>query len=385
VAEFSSWTNGDLPRLPEAVLLDLLERVPGLTAVADALLGPVVRQRDELRRRLLDEDPPWIWPIGAPTAGRLAAVDGGHAGDELYAMDVLIAVAAAADGLHATGRRTECTAHSCWVDGLSHSFDLDRLAKAAMIVQELHLLGGLPHELRILDGSHQTPVIVLNSALASGSSEVRRRTVELCEQFGAIEALTALCDPKLGAGIVGVPKSDSSRSLADRFQDRYGICLPAGDRFVAAQVLEPGEMLRPTEVPTEWRHLHVRAHPAASQPERSLARALHAAIAPLRRYGEGEGIGVTYLKPHSASTAVRLEFKASHGKEWGRSLAQVISQETPGPFLQEPYAQHLAHLWASAVGSGLDAVIHGMRVDPNCDPAYLEYLLRSYRTTGVSQ
>jgi hypothetical protein len=63
----------------------------------------------------------------------------------------------------------------------------------------------------------------------------------------------------------------------------------------------------------------------------------------------------------------------------------VISHETPGPFLQEPYAQHLAHLWATSVGLGLDAVIHGVRLDPNCDPAYLEYLLRSYRTTGVSQ
>jgi hypothetical protein len=140
-------------------------------------------------------------------------------------------------------------------------------------------------------------------------------TVELCEQFGAIEALTALCHPNVGAGIIGVPKSDSSRWLADRFQDHYGVCLPAGDRFVAAQVLEPGEMLRPTKVPKEWQHLHIRAHPAASQTERALARALHAAIAPLRQYGEGEGIGVTYLKPHSASTAVRLEFKATHGKD----------------------------------------------------------------------
>jgi hypothetical protein len=105
----------------------------------------------------------------------------------------------------------------------------------------------------------------------------------------------------------------------------------------------------------------------------------------LRRRGEGEGVGVTYVKPESCSTALRVELKASQGRAHASWLARVLSDETPGPWLQEPYAQHQADLWAKSIGVGVDGAIHAMRlaIAGEGDASYLEYLLRSYRTTST--
>jgi hypothetical protein len=144
-------------------------------------------------------------------------------------------------------------------------------------------------------------------------------------------------------------------------------------------------MLRPNKVPHGWEELHVSARPHAEAPVRSLAEALDEAIEPLRRRGQGEGIGVTYLKPHSCTTALRVELKASKGREHASWLARVLCDETPGPYLQEPYAQHQADLWAKSIGIGVDGAIHAMRlaIAGEGDASYLEYLLRSYRTTST--
>jgi hypothetical protein len=401
----------DFPaRLPEGVLVDLLQATQQIAVQVDTLLGPVAERRKQLRQHLLDDG--IIQPVGPPARGAsVVAVDGGAAHDELYAVDVVAAVAVAAQGLRsqplppagpearrpsatppsrstANGRRrppqdAAAAAHETWIQILRHAPELERLAQAAMFAMELALLDKLFQDVCIFDGSHLTAAVRIGGALCSQSAAVRRGAVELCERFAVVEALTRFCDPVAGARFVALPKADSSRCLSSRFEARYGICLPATDKFLAAQVLEPGEMFRPAKVPKAWEQLHISARSGAEAPVRDLAAALDEAIEPLRRRGQGQGIGVTYVKPESCSTALRVELKASRGREHATWLARVLSDETPGPYLQEPYAQHQADLWAKSIGVGVDGAIQAMRlaIAGEGDPSYLEYLLRSYRTT----
>ncbi|HKE99004.1 MAG TPA: hypothetical protein VKG45_08750 [Actinomycetes bacterium] len=382
----------DFPaRLPEGVLVDLLQATQQIAVQVDTLLGPVAEQRKQLRQHLLDDG--IIQPVGAPVRGAsVVAVDGGAAHDELYAVDVVAAVAVAAEGLRSQPlppsgpgalRPPEAAGHETWIQIQRHAPELERLAQAAMFAMELALLDTLTNDVCIFDGSHLTAAVRIGGALCSQSAAVRRGTVELCERFGVVEALARFSDPAAGARFVALPKADSSRCLSSRFEARYGLCLPATDKFLAAQVLEPGEMFRPAKVPRSWEQLHVGARSGAEAPVRDLAAALDEAIDPLRRRGQGQGIGVTYVKPESCSTALRVELKASRGREHATWLARVLSDETPGPYLQEPYAQHQADLWAKSIGVGVDGAIQAMRlaIAGEGDPSYLEYLLRSYRTT----
>jgi hypothetical protein len=376
--------SAEVPQLPAEVLATLLDSVPKITGEARRLIGPMVEHRDELRIELLKRE--WIEDIAdEPASKSIAAVDGAAAQESLYAGDLVVALAVAAEGLTPTGLfDVSCPVHSAWSRFLVHDFDLDRLGKVAMVAQELHLLRQLGHDMCILDGSHQTPVIVLNSALTSHSPEVRGLAVEICEEFKVRETLAHLCHPDSGASVVACPKSDSSRDLAcyfeETFKDEFKLRLPAADKVLAALILEPGEMFKAVRVPRSWAKLHVTVERIDDPAAKAMARDLDKAIDPLR----ARSVRVTYAKPVSCTTAVKIEFKEHLGADWRREVASVVAAETPGPHLQEPYCQHLADLWAKSAGLGMKAQLQGVRLDlaEGDDNSYLEYMLRSYRTVG---
>ena len=318
----------------------------------------------------------------------MAAVDGAQIQEQLYAGDLLVAVAVAAEGLTPTGRLGEAPAHKAWSRFVNHDSDNDRLGKAAMVAQELALLRGLPHDMCILDGSHQTPVIVLNSVLASQSREVRLHAVEVLRENDAVAALAALCDPATGGKIVACPKADSSRDLGvlltDRLAQVKSFNLPATDKVLASLVLEPGEMFKAFQVPAQWANLHIKMRDDVDERQepglKLLARDLNKAIQPLR----DRKIRITYAKPPACNTAVKIEFKDWKGPDWRRQTGAMIAAETPAPHLQEPFAQHLADQWAKSIGVGVQAQLQGVRLDltDSRNPTFLEYLVRSYRTFG---
>jgi hypothetical protein len=371
----------EAPQLPQEVLKSMLDRIPQISLDAKDLITPVSEARDQLRDALMQRK--WIEPIpdDVPALDSVAAVDGGQVVESMYAGDLVAALAVAAEGLHPANLTASARVHSSWTRFLVHNYDLDRLSKCAMVAQELSLLGGLDHDMVIFDGSHQTPVIVLNSALASGDAEVRRLAVEVCDEFDVESGLQQLC---FRDNIIACPKSDSSRDLSQYYERNLGrefpngLHLPASDKVLAALVLEPGEMLNAAQVPNSWSELHIISakDPVASQ----MAKKLDAVISPLR----DRDIAVYYAKPYEASTAVKVEFKKRLGSERRVQTARMISIETPGPHLQEPFCQFLADLWAKSVSLAVAAQIQGVRLDiaEHASPAHLEYLLRSYRTFG---
>ncbi len=144
-----------------------------------------------------------------------------------------------AEGMHTI--RTGEIHHSVWTQVLAHQTDLDRLASAVMTCLELSLLRGIGYQVRIFDGSHQTPVIALNSALSSANPRVRAMTAQIVEETGAVDALRLLCHDTEGARIVGLPKADSSTEFRDKYKREYAFDLPpVTDRVLATEVLERG-------------------------------------------------------------------------------------------------------------------------------------------------
>ncbi|MEU0412099.1 hypothetical protein ABZ307_30350 [Streptomyces griseorubiginosus] len=376
------------PQLPADVLQTMLEHIPSISEDARRILGPMQRQADALRALLLERD--WIEPIDASLAGEatVAAVDGAQVQQPLYAGDLVVAVAVAAEGLKPAGRLGESPVHKVWATFLNHDSDNDRLGKAAMVAEELALLRHLPHDMCILDGSHQTPVIVINSALSSQSRQVRQKAVEVLIDNETAASLADICDPEAGGKIVASPKSDSSKDLGSLLRQRLSgvreFDLPATDKVLASLVLEPGEMFKAFPVPDPWSHLHIEARSGIDEKEephiKRLARDLNEAIRPLRE----KRVRITYAKPADCSTAVKIEFKERKGADWRRQVGAVVSVETPSPHLQEPFAQHLADQWAKSIGTGVQAQLQGVRLDlaESGDAKFLEYMLRSYRTFG---
>ncbi|MGV8910703.1 MAG: hypothetical protein ACOH1Y_17135 [Propionicimonas sp.] len=379
-----------------AVLLDnLMTRVPALIEQVHALLGPVAESKTKIRARLLDAGQ--IIPIGPRTGASfsLAAVDGGVVIQQLYAADMIVAVAASADGMTSDGTQELKSAN--WATIVEHHTENSRLASAAMAALELKVMAGLTHNVRIIDGSHATSVIALSTALFAHETKVRDAVIRLLADDEILHAVSVIANPTVmhaaspGSEIIALPKSDSAHRFREAFATEYQLAatldegvLSGGDKFLASQVLQPGEMFVPRTV-TELAGLHFPTPKDANRAITELCDAYDAAVEPLRTAAQDDLLQVTYLKPEGSDTVVKMEFRETHNPSnaavTAARLARVVSDETPAPHLQEPFAQYAVDLAAKSVSAGTTALQQALLngLPPEAE-AYLPMLMRGYRT-----
>lgn len=373
------------------LLDDLLSAHPELARQAHDLLAPIAAARDELRSKLIDTGQiVTLHPDPQPVT--TAAVDGAMVKQLLYACDLLVVVAAAAGGMHTSG---EDLPHSYWTQVVPHTPDNDILIAVAMATRELLLLNDLTHQLRILDGSHTSPIITLARGI-NAHGETQDRVAELIddEVLQAVYNLGAPGYRSTPGEIVALPKSDSSRYFTDLYESRFEVHFASGDRYLAAQLLEPGEMFFPRTA-VEHQDPPPQAIPTdAEGPARDVAKDLAKAVGPVKELANSDRLVVTYLKPASADTVVKAEIQldqplgpADDGDTpallQARKVARTLSDETPGPFLQEPFPQYVVDQLVKNISVGTEALQQSMVTTLNNNPAsaaVVPYLARAYRT-----
>lgn len=387
----STTPDGGQTPLTAALLADLLTDADTLAADAHRLLAPIAQARDEMRDRLQADQRILTLPTTGEPPHSMCAVDGGSVREPLYAADLLVAVAASADAMSAN--ETRPLQHRHWATLRQHTPGNEKLLSAAMASLELDLLASLDHEIRILDGAYRTPLLAMWLALTTTSPAIQNAVADLITPT-ILDAATMLCDPAQWTGtIIALPKSDSGNVYTEIYRRDYGLTLPGGDRFLAAQVLQPGEMLHPRHT-TEYTGggFGIADNPDRPAHIQRACDALQRATEPLGQAARNGTVLTTYIKPATADTVVKLEYRPaeplpadtdpSHpAVTEGLRLGQILSQETPGPFLQEPYAQYAVDLAAKSVAVGAEALNQAMLANlPDGSDRYLPLLVRSYRT-----
>lgn len=379
------------------LLQELLSEAGRIAADAHDLLAPMGIARAQLRQGLLDRG--MIVPIGDPNPPpiSIAAVDGGSVREPLYVADLMVIVATSAEGMTSIGGHPLHQSH--WTNIITHEADNERVLSAAMAAHELALLNRLGHDLRILDGSTTSPVLNLWSGLIARSTNARDMTIELITDE-VLQSIHALGDPtnRTNPGrIVAMPKSDSSHHFMDHYRKTFGLTLPGGDRFMAAQVLNHGEMLYPREA-IEHQFLPVSVNKDDPKHVQAMAADLASAVAPIRAAADERRLVVTYLKPESADTVLKAEVlvpeplpidpttgETTSGLAEVQLVARYLSDETPGPHMQEPFAQYAVDLAAKSVSVGASALNQSMLASlPEGSESYMSLLVRSYRTSNSS-
>ncbi|MGA8575273.1 MAG: hypothetical protein WB609_06210 [Candidatus Cybelea sp.] len=245
-----------------------------------------------------------------------------------------------------------------------------------MVAQELAIIAKAPHQLKILDGSHLTLVIQLNSALTTFSKDVRREVRRIWDRLKTPECLTIASND---TSIIAMPKYDSSRTICDLVSAQVGTEIPGDDKYLLGILLKPGELVRPQRVAIDpWASLHFDAR---DEQDREIQEALEKAIAPLR----GRDIAFTYFKPDEFSPAFRIEVKSNTGSGELDAICSTIAGQITGPFVKEPYPQYLADVMAKSVGLGLGALKTAVQlgISRSGKPEIAELLVHSYRTEGV--
>lgn len=373
--------NGDsregYARLPEDLLQELLVGADDVVSQVTSFLGSALDRKDELRSGLSQSN--LIRTYATTETQTICGVDGGFALERTSAVDLLLAVAVGVEGLSEGTTRWEDTQYLWWSRVNKHDPDAERLARGVMVAQELAILANAPHELRILDGSHLTLVIQLNSALSSFSDSIRAEVLRVWDELGTRDALTQAVNSK---AIIAMPKYDSSRVVCELLSQNTGEDIPGDDKYLLSLLLEPGELLVPQQVPLHpWSTLHFTAPGGAAVSQVQYRDELMATIQPLR----DRALSFTYFKPDEYSPAYRMELKSGIEDSDLDSACSTIASQITGPFVREPFPQYLADVMAKSVGLGLGALKTAVQLGlSRLDrPDIAELLVQSYRTEGV--
>lgn len=365
-------TREGYARLPEDLLQKLLTGAGDVADQVVTMLGPALEMRDRLRGGLTSLD--LIEQLDNGDILTIAGVDGGFAVERTSAVDIALSVAVGVEGLTGETKHWDSTQYEWWTRVARHDLETERLARGVMIAQELAILKDAPHDIRILDGSHMTLVIQLNSALTVQSKELLEEAKRIWEKLYSVDSLA---DVVTDQSIIAMPKYDSSRFTCELLQRELGLDIPGDDKYLLGVLLQPGEFLKPHQVLDQpWSALHLR-----SEQEVELAKNLENAILPLKQ----RKLNFTYFKPTESSPAFRIEFKHQVSMDLLRGILSTLAAQITGPFIKEPYPQYLADVMAKSVGLGLSALQTAVQLNMSGKgrPEIAELLLHSYRTEGV--
>jgi hypothetical protein len=360
-------------RLPEDLLQELLQNADEVVAQVSDLLGPTLGRRDELREKL--QELGLIRTYTQVEPATVCGVDGGFAIERTSAVDLMLSVAVGVEGLSNETTPWGETQYLWWSRVYKHDPDAERLARGVMIAQELAIIGNAPHSIRILDGSHLTLVIQLNSAMSSFSDGVRSEARRVWDDLATREMLTETVSNN---EVVAMPKYDSSREICDELSRATGEDVPGDDKYLLSFLLDEGELLVPRRVPDEWALLHFTAPTPADVGVRD---AFVEAIRPLRE----RRILFTYFKAEPFSPAYRIEMKEAIPENRLDEVCSTIARQITGPFVREPFPQYLADVMAKSVGLGLGALKTAVQLGLGAieRPDIAELLVQSYRTEGA--
>lgn len=373
--------------------------IPELAALSDKLaarvnseFAPIVGIKDELRGKLVHQGMIHSIESDDPIkVDSMAAVDGARIQEKLYAADFLVAVATLANArLTPTKLYAE---NIVWADILQHADGTDRISQTAMGSGEVKLLAEAKHEIRIMDGSLVTPLIMLREGLYIKSTKLQNINAELLSERRADEFLSYLID-RAHDGLVSVAKSDSATYFAREYDEKFGLRFPTSDRFLATQILKPGELLTP-RVLHEVEKQNVRDVNSNNKMVLKVATALDTQYQRIAQMAREGLVYTTYYRPFSPGVApehipnvLRIEFsiKPSDSKnvvEIAKRYANIINGDMVPPFMLEPFCQHAVDVQAKEISAAAKALKAQMLRNLPADQsaAYRALLSSSYRTT----
>ena len=363
----------------------LINLAPNLVSKMDISFAPLMEIKGTLREKLLRDEKIISFPKNPSSqVESLCAIDGARIREQMYVADLLVSVATTVDGKSAKTKLGGIS--SSWADILRHTDGTDRLAEAAMSCQEIYLASKVPHEIRILDGSFQTPIMGMREGLFVKNPAIRDKIADmLLGEWQAPIRLAQVAMPATGVTLA-VPKSDSATKYVEAYALGYGFDITASDRFLASQVLLPGEMLLP-------RKISELAHSTVNEVEGSpkvieAASLLRQSVKQLSEAAR-EGLAyTTYFKPYGpihSGNVIRFEYIVDTAKHTNPSAlsiaveyASILNAECASPHLMEPFAQWAVDRKAKNISAGTRAL--RKTLIRSLPPEQASLLAQNYRT-----
>jgi hypothetical protein len=373
--------------LPEDLLKQILEHVPSsvekMNKMFDIQEEPMKKGMEELKRLGLINK-----LVSSEYSSSLIAVDGSLVLERMTGADLLLAVAVGVEGLTEDKTKDwgkDKNQYYQWQTVLSHNEANARLGQGVMFLMELSVLANAQHDIRIMDGTHFTSILKINSMLSARDENTSDKEYAqalrdfLHETYKKIipdipEIIkAAFNDDK----IIALAKYSSSRDIITQFLNKFDIKLD--DKTFFSLALSENEYLKPLSVGQSmeerkaiWDDLHITCNLEIDE-SKQLNEDCKKAINPIRTKDiytsrqKSSDLFFTYYKPYQDGPAYRIELKKSLSDDIKRLEKYLLSlkKQIVFPEIIEPYPQFLVDLMAKGISLGMFAMQESIRLSPD--------------------
>lgn len=386
--------------LPEDLLINILEQTPKTAIQLSKIIGYDDESIDSGVKELSSQGLIETCQTN-DCLDSLIAVDGAQIVQKMTGSDILMSIAVGVEGLPkvpADNWNSFGEQYYHWQAALPHHVANARLTQGIMFLMELSILAKAQHQVRILDGSHITTILKLNSLLSAKDDEFADESyVEALNSFLSdnyskiIPDIPDIIDNAFrDPGIIALAKYSSSRDILDSFLAEHKIV--GDDKTFFSLALDENQYTKPLPVGQskkeeyQWKIVHIKCNLPLDIDEDEFAllnKRLNDSIAPFRpKDDEDSELYFSYYKPFKDGLSYRIELKkelASDEKLFQKYLSS-IKRQIFFPEIQEPYPQYLADIIAKNISFGMDAVTQAVRSNPLLSNNKNFHLMLSYRT-----
>lgn len=339
---------------------------------------------------------------GTEYTDSLIAVDGAQIVEKKTSSDILLSLAVGVEGLKEKESATwPPTGHQYfqWQTVLPHHVANPRLGQGIMFLMELSILARADQEIRIMDGTHLTMILKLNSLLSAHDDDLADESyVAALEGFlkDKYEKIIpdipdiiqdAFSDPR----IIGMAKYSSSREIVDSLLRELGILMD--DKIFMTFVLRGDEFTKPLSVgqgikeKEDWKQVHIKSNlPIKSLDTKMKAELnvrLEKSIEPFKiTPRKSSMLYFTFYRPFEEGPVYRIEIKEELAQDLQRlkKVLTSIKRQIVFPEIREPYPQYLADVIAKNISFGMNAVEQAICNDPTISNSKNFDLIFPYRT-----
>ena len=385
--------------LPEDLLVQILEKTPDTAKqLADSLN---VNDEQATQARIILENRDFIHTfLDGECSTSIMAADGANIVEHKTSADILLAIAVGVDGLSnedSSAWPANARQYQQWQTVLPHHVANPRLVQGVMFLMELSILSENDREIRIMDGSHLTTILKLNSLLSANDQDdadqpyVKSLSDFLHENYNKVipDIPDMIKNAFTENAIVGLTKYSSSREIIDSILTELSI--HADDKVFMSVVLKENEYTKPLSVgqcPREkdiWKKIHLICNLEIDGVDNTneLNPLLEEAIHGFKITHQHESdLYFCYFKPNSYSSAYRIEIKKDLATDIDKleRLFRSIKNQVISPEIREPYPQYLADVIAKNISFGMEAVNQAIYNDIALDQHNID-LIFPYRTT----
>ncbi len=385
--------------LPEDLLVQILEKIPETASQLAQTIALNDEQTDSARKILEQQNRIVLCPDGAHTQSIMAA-DGANIIERKTSADILLAIAVGVDGLSdndSTTWPTGARQYQQWQTVLPHHEANTRLSQGIMFLMELSILAEADREVRIMDGSHLTTILKLNSLLSANDQDaadqpyVNALSGFLRDNYNKVipDIPDIIAAAFSDTAVIGLTKYSSSREIIDTVLQNLEI--KADDKVFMSIVLHENEYTKPLPVGQSkkdrdmWKKIHMACNLEIDEIDNNteLNLLLKEAILPFKiTENHDSDLYFCYYKPNSYSSAFRIELKKELALDTHRleEMLRSIKCQIISPEIREPYPQYLADVIAKNISFGMEAVNQAISHNPDLNRQKNFDLIFPYRT-----